>query len=126
MKLRSETIGAFKSFDWHYKMRITIINTSSKEHRTMTRLINAARHNRLTLMKTGSYYVIHVCVAAMVAYAVTGNLIASLTLSLLEPTVQAVAFFFHEKGWERALNKRRAQQQQADADQDLNMATAGA
>ena len=72
----------------------------------MNRLLNAARHHRLTLMKTGSYYLIHICVAAMVAYAVTGNLIASLTLSLLEPTVQAVAFFFHEKLWERGLRRR--------------------
>ena len=71
----------------------------------MTRLLNIARSNRLTLMKTGSYYVIHVCVAALVAYAVTGNLIASLTLSLLEPTVQAVAFFFHEKAWDRAARR---------------------
>ena len=91
----------------------------------MTRLIAAARHNRLTLMKTGSYYLIHICVAAMVAYAVTGNLIASLTLSLLEPTVQAVAFFFHEKGWERAL-KRREQQQHADAEHGMDVAAAGA
>ena len=91
----------------------------------MTRLINAARHNRLTLMKTGSYYLIHICVAALVAYAVTGNLIASLTLSLLEPTVQAVAFFFHEKGWERAL-KRREQQQHADAEHGMDVAAAGA
>ena len=95
----------------------------------MTRLINAARHNRLTLMKTGSYYLIHICVAAMVAYAVTGNLIASLTLSLLEPTVQAVAFFFHEKGWERALQRREQQQQQqehADAEHGMDVAAAGA
>ena len=95
----------------------------------MTRLLNAARHNRLTLMKTGSYYLIHICVAAMVAYAVTGNLIASLTLSLLEPTVQAVAFFFHEKGWERALQRREQQQQQqehADAEHGMDVAAAGA
>lgn len=72
----------------------------------MSRIRATARHNLPTLMKTGSYYVIHICVAAMVAYAVTGNLIASLTLSLLEPTVQAVAFFFHEKAWERALQRR--------------------
>ena len=74
----------------------------------MSRIHAAARHNLPTLMKTGSYYVIHVCVAALVAYAVTGNLIASLTLSLLEPTVQAVAFFFHEKAWERAALRRKA------------------
>jgi uncharacterized membrane protein len=60
-----------------------------------------ARANLPTLKKTASYYLVHIAVAAMVAYAVTGNLLMSLTLSLLEPTVQAVAFFFHEKAWER-------------------------
>jgi uncharacterized membrane protein len=71
----------------------------------MTRIRRAARQNKAMLMKTGSYYIVHICVAALVAYAVTGNLWASLTLSLLEPTVQAVAFFFHEKAWERAGRK---------------------
>lgn len=74
----------------------------------MSHLRATARQNLPTLMKTGSYYLIHICVAALVAYAVTGNLIASLTLSLLEPTVQAVAFFFHEKAWERAARRRQA------------------
>jgi len=72
----------------------------------MTRIRHAARQNKTMLMKTGSYYVIHIGVAAMVAYAVTGNLWASLTLSLLEPTVQAVAFFFHEKAWDRAAQRK--------------------
>ncbi|MGU7843770.1 DUF2061 domain-containing protein [Burkholderia sp. AW33-5] len=73
----------------------------------MHRIHTATRQNLPALMKTGSYYVIHICVAAMVAFAITGNLVASLTLSLLEPTVQAVVFFFHEKAWERALRRRR-------------------
>lgn len=60
-----------------------------------------ARAQLPTLKKTASYYVMHVLVAVSVAYAVTGNLMVSLTLSLLEPTVQAFAFFFHEKFWER-------------------------
>jgi uncharacterized membrane protein len=64
-------------------------------------MANIARANLPTLKKTASYYVLHVLVASLVAYAVTGNLAVSLTLSLLEPTVQAVAFFFHEKVWER-------------------------
>ncbi|MFN3376319.1 MAG: DUF2061 domain-containing protein [Burkholderiaceae bacterium] len=68
----------------------------------MSTLRRITRQNQRMLMKTGSYYLVHICVAAMVAYAVTGNLWASLTLSLLEPTVQAVAFFFHEKAWSRA------------------------
>jgi uncharacterized membrane protein len=64
----------------------------------MTQLVRA---NLPTLKKTASYYVVHVTVAAMVAYAVTGNFLLSLTLSLLEPSVQAFAFFFHEKAWQR-------------------------
>ena len=65
----------------------------------MARFLN--RHRR-TLYKTASYYVMHMAVAALVAYAVTGNPWMALTLSLLEPTVQAVAYFFHEKAWARA------------------------
>ena len=72
----------------------------------MSRISHIARQNQTMLMKTGSYYLIHITVAAMVAYTVTGNLWASLTLSLLEPTVQAVAFFFHEKTWDRAARRR--------------------
>ena len=60
-----------------------------------------ARDNLPTLKKTATYYLLHVTVAALVAYAVTGNFLLSLTLSLLEPTVQAFAFFFHEKAWQR-------------------------
>ena len=42
-----------------------------------------------------------ISVAAGVAYAVTGDVVAAITLSLLEPTVQAAVFFFHEKAWQR-------------------------
>jgi uncharacterized membrane protein len=86
-----------------------------KKESAMSRLRRAARQNKTMLMKTGSYYVIHIAVAAMVAYAVTGNLWASLTLSLLEPSVQAVAFFFHEKAWERAARRRGAEVSQPAA-----------
>ena len=72
----------------------------------MSRIRRIALENRHMLLKTGSYYVIHITVAALVAYAVTGNLVASFTLSLLEPSVQAVVFFFHEKAWARALLRR--------------------
>jgi uncharacterized membrane protein len=56
--------------------------------------------DKRTVTKTSSYWVVHVTVAAIVAYAVTGDLVTSITLSLLEPTVQAFAFFVHEKLWE--------------------------
>lgn len=85
------------------------IEPSHKEN-AMSRLIQTMHKHQTTLAKTGSYYCIHIIVAACVAYAVTGNFWASLTLSLLEPTVQAVAFFFHEKAWERSLRKRTDRQ----------------
>ena len=72
----------------------------------MARIQALLLKNRSTLLKTGSYYGIHIVVAAAVAYAVTGNFIASLTLSLLEPTVQAVAYFFHERAWQRHAQKK--------------------
>ncbi|MBP9941960.1 MAG: DUF2061 domain-containing protein [Comamonas sp.] len=56
-----------------------------------------------TLVKTASYYVVHLVVAAGVAYAVTGDAVAALTLSLLEPTVQMLFFFLHEKIWEKKM-----------------------
>jgi len=87
------------------------------QENTMSRIRRAARQNKTMLLKTGSYYLIHITVAALVAYAVTGNLIASLTLSLLEPTVQAFAFFFHEKAWERAGRKASAAAANAAAPQ---------
>ena len=65
-----------------------------------------ARRHLFTLKKTASYYVMHITVAAAVGYAVTGDVWLALTLSLLEPTVQAVAFFFHEKAWERAARRQ--------------------
>ena len=72
----------------------------------MPRLIRA---HLPTLKKTASYYLMHITVAAAVAYLVTGDLLVSLTLSLLEPTVQAGAFFFHERAWERAARRRSIQ-----------------
>ena len=58
-------------------------------------------YNQKTLKKTLSYYIMHITVAMLVGYFVTGSLALAIALSLIEPTVQAVAFFFHEKFWER-------------------------
>ncbi|MDH1812827.1 DUF2061 domain-containing protein [Comamonas aquatica] len=59
-----------------------------------------------TLLKTVSYYGVHLVVAAGVAYAVTGDWVAALTLSLLEPTVQMLFFYLHETLWERQAQRR--------------------
>ncbi len=59
------------------------------------------RQNTFLIKKTVSYYFVHITVAALVAYGITGNFVAAITLSLLEPTVQAFVFFFHEKFWQQ-------------------------
>lgn len=58
-------------------------------------------NNQRMFKKTFSYYLMHITVAMLVGYFVTGSLTMAIALSLLEPTVQAFAFFFHEKIWER-------------------------
>ena len=73
----------------------------------MAKIRRFAKNNQRDLYKTGTYYFTHVTVAALVAYAVTRNGWAALTLSLLEPTVQAVAYFFHEKAWARSAQVSR-------------------
>ena len=65
-------------------------------------------NNQRMFKKTFSYYIMHITVAMLVGYFVTGSLTMAIALSLLEPTVQAVAFFFHEKIWEaKASNRMR-------------------
>ena len=76
----------------------------------MARIRRIVHTHRLALLKTATYYVLHMTVAAAVAYAVTGNLWAALTLSLLEPSVQAVAYFFHERAWARAAARTQPRQ----------------
>lgn len=67
----------------------------------MARIQNFVQNNQRIFKKTLSYYIMHITVAMIVAYVITGNLWMAVTLSLVEPTVQAVAFFFHEKVWNK-------------------------
>ena len=48
----------------------------------------------------------HIFVAMAVAYAITGHWATALALSLIEPSVQEVALFVHEKIWQKVLRKR--------------------
>ena len=102
--------------NWSIQMRITTIHFNHSSHEAPLKngvpMAQFARTNLPTLKKTASYYVMHIGVALVVAYAVTGSLAISVTLSLVEPTVQAVAFFFHEKAWQR-LARRPAPQPEA-------------
>ena len=58
-------------------------------------------HMSRDLMKTITYLVIHLGVGFGVAYAFTGSVTIASGIALVEPMVNAVAFFFHEKVWRK-------------------------
>jgi uncharacterized membrane protein len=51
------------------------------------------------LAKTLSYLLVHLTIGFSVAYAFTGSIEIAGGLAIIEPMVNAVAFFFHEKLW---------------------------
>ena len=59
------------------------------------------------LTKTFTYLSIHLTIGFSVAYAFTGSVSMAGGIALIEPCINAVAFFFHEKAWKRV--ERRAQ-----------------
>lgn len=53
------------------------------------------------MTKTLSFAVVHFVVAFSVGYALTGSLAVGGAIALIEPLLNTVAYFFHEKAWER-------------------------
>ena len=53
------------------------------------------------LLKTLTYLSIHLTIGFSVAYWFTGSLSIAGGIALIEPCINAVAFFFHEKAWKR-------------------------
>ena len=54
------------------------------------------------LVKTFTYLAVHLTVGFSVVYALTGSVQIAGGIALIEPCINAVAFFFHEKAWRRA------------------------
>jgi uncharacterized membrane protein len=55
-----------------------------------------------SLTKTVTFAIVHFTVAFSVAYLLTGSIAISSALALVEPMVNTVAYFFHERAWEAA------------------------
>lgn len=51
--------------------------------------------------KTASFAVLHFSVAFTVAYLLTGDLFVGGLMATLEPSVNTVVFYFHERFWQR-------------------------
>ena len=57
----------------------------------------------MNYLKTATYSLTHLTVAVAVAYALTRDWQIALTIGLIEPLVQTVAYHFHERLWEQRL-----------------------
>jgi uncharacterized membrane protein len=57
----------------------------------------------VSLVKTITYLVLHLVIGFSVAYLFTGSVLVAGGIALVEPTANAVAFFFHERAWNRLL-----------------------
>lgn len=51
------------------------------------------------IAKTLTYLAVHLSVGFTVAYLLTGSIKIAGGIALVEPCVNAVAFFFHERAW---------------------------
>lgn len=61
-------------------------------------------------MKTLTYCIMHFTVAFCVSYVITGDVSIAGALAIIEPAIQTVAYFFHEKAWAKKIlrDKERA------------------
>lgn len=53
------------------------------------------------MVKTLTFAVCHFTVAFSVAYLLTGDIGISSLLALVEPACNTIAYYFHEKAWNR-------------------------
>jgi uncharacterized membrane protein len=53
------------------------------------------------MIKTISFAAMHFSIAFGVAYMLTGDVVVGGTVALVEPMVNTVAFYFHERLWNR-------------------------
>jgi len=61
------------------------------------------------MKKTFSFGVLHMTVAFTVVYVMTGSLAVGGAVALVEPVINTVAYFFHEKFWESKKHKQNSQ-----------------
>ncbi len=53
------------------------------------------------MTKTLTFGAVHMTVAFTVAWALSGSVLVGGAIALVEPMINTVAYFFHERFWER-------------------------
>ena len=51
------------------------------------------------MIKTATFAVMHFSVAFGVAYLLTGDILIGGAMAMIEPAINTVAFYFHERAW---------------------------
>ncbi|MDZ7736752.1 MAG: DUF2061 domain-containing protein [Gammaproteobacteria bacterium] len=60
------------------------------------------------MIKTLTFAAVHMSVAFTVVYLTTGSMALGGAVALIEPLCNTVAYFFHERLWERIRHRRNA------------------
>jgi uncharacterized membrane protein len=53
------------------------------------------------MTKTVTFAILHFSIAFTVAYVLTGDVVVGGAVALIEPAINTVGFYFHEKVWRR-------------------------
>ena len=61
------------------------------------------------MIKTITFAVMHFTVAFSVAYLITGDVLVGGLVAMVEPAINTVAYYFHEKFWQRFSQADRQQ-----------------
>jgi uncharacterized membrane protein len=59
------------------------------------------------MAKTFSFAILHMTVAFSVAYVLSGSLLVGGAIALVEPAINTVVYFFHEKVWDHIRLQKR-------------------
>ncbi|MBT1446205.1 DUF2061 domain-containing protein [Shewanella sp. JM162201] len=60
------------------------------------------------MLKTMTFAILHFTVAFSITYLLTGSVVIGGAVALIEPTINTVVFYFHEKVWKRIEAKKSA------------------
>ncbi|MDR9467470.1 DUF2061 domain-containing protein [Marinospirillum sp.] len=65
------------------------------------------------MLKTLTFGITHFCVAFVVVWLLTGDLLVSSLVAMVEPAVNTVAYYFHEKAWEKVKEKKQTKERKS-------------
>ncbi|GLS89231.1 membrane protein [Psychromonas marina] len=65
------------------------------------------------MIKTITFAAIHFTIATLLAFTLTGDFLLGSLIAIIEPSINTVAFYFHEKAWQTSpyLKQRKSNTQ---------------